>query len=281
MSNSTQEYWDINGVSLNQYCHAIKTYGGSRLAVPKLRGENALLPFRHGRMFKPKTPDSKVITLAMWVAGIDPDNDQPAEDQRTQFNDNWQALTDLFWSPTEQLVLTKRWFTNATNPTLMQASALCELAGTMDPTMTGRTRADFGVDLLLADPFFYAPQVTSSSIGVGQTVVINNPGDVETWVNLEITFNGELLRPTLTNLSASPQVWMTVDSLVQSSYKVDVNVGKYSAVRNYDGTDISATIDHSGFRGWFKLNPGNNSIKLTSSGIGTGNAVLKYRAAFL
>lgn len=280
MSNSTQEYWDINGVSLNQYCYAIKTYGGSRLAVPKLRGDNALLPFRHGRVFKPKTPDSRVITLAMWVAGIDPSTDQPAEDQRTQFNDNWSALTNLFWSPTQQLVLTKRWFTNASSPTLMQASALVELAGTMDPTMTGRTRADFGVDLLLADPFFYGVEQTHT-VDVGQTIVINNPGDVETWTNLTITFNGELSRPTLWNLTTDPNIWMTVDTLVQPTYQVDINVGEFSAVREYDGAEISGTIDHSGFRGWFKLQPGNNSVKLTSSGIGTGNAVLKYKPAFL
>lgn len=281
MSNSSQEYWDVNGTSLNQFCYAIKTYGGSRLAVPKLRGENALLPFRHGRMYKPKTPDSKVITLAMWVAGIDPATNQPASNQRTQFNDNWRALTDLFWSPGQQIALTKRWFQNASSPVLMQATAMCELAGTMDPTMTGRTRADFGVDLLLADPFFYAPEVTTSTIEVDEELEITNPGDVETWVNLEIAFHGELLRPTLWNLDLDPQVWMTVDTLVQPGYKVDVNVGDYTAIRNYDGAEISATVDHSGFRGWFKLNPGVNTIKLTSSGIGTGHAILKYRAAFL
>jgi hypothetical protein len=281
VSNSSQEYWDIDGTSLNQYCHAIKTYGGSRLAVPKLRGDNALLPFRQGRMFKPKTADSRVITLAMWVAGIDPTSNQPAANQKTQFNDNWAALTSLFWSPGQQLSLTKRWFTNAASPVLRQATALAELAGTMDPTMTGRTRADFGVDLLLADPFFYAPLVTSTTINVGSTVVINNPGDVESWINLQITFNGELQRPTLWNYSTDPQIWMTLDSLVQPGYKVDINVGDFTAIRNYDNAEIGATIDHSGYKGWFKLNPGDNSIKLTSSGVGSGNAVLKYRPAYL
>jgi hypothetical protein len=281
MSNSTQEYWDVDGTSLNQYCHAIKTYGGSRLAVPKLRGENALLPHRHGRIFKPKTPDSRVITLAMWVAGIDPATDQPAEDQRVQFNDNWSALTSLFWSPGQQIALTKRWFTNAASPVLMQATAQAELAGTMDPTMTGRTRADFGVDLLLADPFFYSPVITTAAIDVGETLIINNPGDVETWVEMEIEFNGELINPTLWNLSTSPNIWMTPNTLIQSGYKVDVKVETFEAIRNYDNVDISAGIDHSGYRAWFKLDPGNNSVKLTSSGLGSGSAIIRYRAAFL
>lgn len=280
MSNSSQEYWDINGVSLNQYCYAIKTYGGSRLAVPKLRGENSLLPFRHGRIFKPKTPDSRVMTLAMWVAGIDPSTNMPATNQNTQFNDNWRALTDLFWSPGQQLSLTKRWFQNAAAPVLMTATAKCELAGTMDPTMTGRTRADFGVDLLLADPFFYAPEVTET-LEVGEEIVINNPGDVESWVDLKIEFQGELLRPTLRNLSLSPEIWMTLDTLVPPGYEVSIDVGKYTAIRSSDQTEVGPTIDHSGFRAWFKLNPGNNTIALDSSGIGTGSAIIKYRPAFI
>lgn len=280
MSNSSQEYWDINGVSLNQYCYAIKTYGGSRLAVPKLRGENSLLPFRHGRIFKPKTPDSRVMTLAMWVAGIDPSTDMPATNQNTQFNDNWRALTDLFWSPGQQLLLTKRWFQNAASPVLMTATAKCELAGTMDPTMTGRTRADFGVDLLLADPFFYAPEITET-LEVGEEIVISNPGDVESWVDLKIEFQGELLRPTLRNLSLSPEIWMTLDTLVPPGYEVAVDVGKYTAIRSSDQLEVGPTIDHSGFRAWFKLNPGNNTIALDSSGIGTGNAIIKYRPAFI
>jgi Phage tail protein len=281
MSNSTEEYWDVDGTSLNQYCYAIKTFGGSRLAVPKLRGDNALLPGRHGRIFKPKTPDSKVITLAMWVAGIDPSTNNPGINQDVQFNDNWKALTDLFWSPGQQLSLTKRWFINAASPTLIEATAKAELAGTMDPTMTGRTRADFGVDLLLADPFFYSPVITTAAIDVGETLVINNPGDVETWVDMEIEFNGELINPTLWNMSTNPIIWMTPNTLIQSGYSVDVNVGKFEAIRTYDNVEISPAIDHSGYRAWFKLNKGNNSVKLTSGGIGTGNAIIKYRAAFL
>ncbi len=114
-----------------------------------------------------------------------------------------------------------------------------------------------------------------------ETATIHEYGQIPDQTGREIEFQGELLRPTLWNLDLDPQVWMTVDTLVQTGYKVDVNVGDYTAIRNYDGAEISATVDHSGFRGWFKLNPGVNTIKLTSSGIGTGYAILKYRAAFL
>src|ERR1044072_4937930 len=117
MSNSSDEYWEIDGTSLNQYCWAIKSIGGSRLAVPKLRGDNTLFPNRDGRAFRSKNADSRVITLAMWVAGIDPSTDQPATtNEKIQFNDNWKTLQRLFWSPDQQLTLTRLWWENVGSP---------------------------------------------------------------------------------------------------------------------------------------------------------------------
>jgi hypothetical protein len=280
MSNSSEEFWDINGVSLNQYCWSIKTIGGSRLSVPKLRGDNTLFPFRDGRSFRPKNADSKVITLAMWIAGINPATDQPrSSNQDVQFNDNWNTIQRLFWSPSEQLVLTRRWWTNATSPVLKEASALCELAGTMDPTMTGRTRADFVVDLLLSDPYFYGPEVTVN-LEPGENVIVNNPGDVDVWSSITIELDGELVSPTITNTSSVPQVWMRVNTAVIAD-PVNIDVGNFTVINSFDDSSLTGSVTHSGFRAWFKLIPGNNTLKLTSIGNNTGNAVLKYRPAYL
>jgi hypothetical protein len=272
MSNNTQEYWDINGVSLNQFCWSIKSFGGSRLAVPKLRGDNILYPFRTGRSFRPKKADSKVVTLAMWVAGIDPSTDDPAQiNQDVQFNDNWRTLQQLFWSPDQQLLLTRRWWEGATSPVLKEATALVELAGTMDPTMTGRSRADFAVDLLMADPFFYGDEV-ETTIEANTTEVINNPGDSEIWHNVTITLNGELVSPVLTNLTTTPEVWMRINTaIVDDPVEIDT----------FNNSNMTGSVTHSGFRAWIKLVPGNNSIKLTSLGNSTGNAVLRFNPAYL
>jgi hypothetical protein len=279
MSNSSQEYWEIDGVSLNQYCWAIKSIG-SRLAVPKLRGDNTLFPFRDGRAFRAKNADSRVITLAMWVAGIDPDTNQPhTSHQNVQFNDNWKSLQKLFWSPDEQLILTRRWFDNADSPVLKTATALCELAGTMDPTMTGRSRADFAVDLLLADPYFYGPEITANLATTGTTIV-TNPGDIPVWSTINITLNGELVSPTITNQTATPNVWMQVNTAVIND-PINIDVGDFTVVNTFDNSSLAGSVSHSGFRAWMKLLPGNNTLKLTSTGNSTGNAVLKFKPAYL
>lgn len=281
MSNSTDEYWDINGVSLNQYCWAIKTIGGSRLAVPKLRGDNTLFPFRDGRSFRTKNADSRVMTLAMFVAGINPATNNPRTGgtQDVQFNDNWRALQNLFWSPEEQLTLTRRWWENAGTPVLREATALCELAGTMDPTMTGRTRADFAVDLLLSDPYFYGPEQTAN-LTPGNTTIVNNPGDTAVWSTITVQLTGELVSPVITNLTAQPNVWMRINTAVIAN-PVNVNVGQFTVINSFDQSSLTGSVTHSGFRAWMKLLPGNNSIKLTSTGNSTGSAIMKYKAAYL
>jgi hypothetical protein len=281
MSNSSEEYWDVDGVSLNQYCHAIKSIGGSRLAVPKLRGDNVLYPFRDGRSFRPKKADSKVITLAMWVAGINPATNQPrtAGNQDVQFNDNWRALQQAFWSPDQQLTLTRRWWENAASPVLKTASTLCELAGTMDPTMSGRTRADFAVDLLLSDPYFYGPEATHT-LEVNTPLVINNPGDIDAWETITIEFSGELISPTITNSTIDPDVWFRLNTSIVAD-EVNVDVGDFTVINSFDNSNLVGSITHSGFRAWMRLAPGNNTLKLTSLGSSTGDAVLKFRPGYL
>jgi hypothetical protein len=280
MSNSSEEYWEVNGVSLNQYCWSIKTIGGSRLAVPKLRGDNTLFPFRDGRSFRAKNADSRVITLAMFVAGIDPATDQPrSSNQDVQFNDNWKALQRLFWSPDEQLTLTRRWWENAGTPVLRTATAKCELAGTMDPTMTGRSRADFAVDLLLSDPYFYGPEI-SANLTTSGTTIVTNPGDIPVWSTINMTLNGELTSPVITNQTAEPDVWMRVNTAVVDD-PINISVGDFTVINTFDDSNLTGSVTHSGFRAWMKLLPGNNTLKLTSTGVGTGDVDITFQPAYL
>lgn len=279
MSNSSDEFWEINGVSLNQYCWAVKSFGGSRLAVPKLRGDNTLIPNREGRAFRKKKADSRIITLAMWVAGIDPDTDQPSTNQKVQFNDNWRTLQKAFWSPGEQLTLTRRWWENVNSPVLREATALCELAGDLTPTMTGRTRADFAVDLLLSDPWFYGVE-QSIVLEPNVPTVVNNTGDVAISSTIMMEFNGELVSPVVNNQTAQPNVWMRLNTAVIAD-EVLVDVENFTVTNTFNNSNLTGSVNHSGSNTWMRLEKGNNTLKLTSNGNSSGNVVLKYRPAYL
>jgi hypothetical protein len=280
MSNSTQEYWDIDGVSLNQFCWNITSFGGSRYALPPKRGDNAKFPNRHGRAFRPKKMDSRLITLQMWAIGISQD-DEYVSDQSLQFNDNWQALRTLLFSLEDTMTLTRRWRQTINGiPTLVEASAECELASTMDLAMTGRTRGTFQVDLLLPDPLFYGEEI-STVVEAGETIEISNPGDMPSYEGMSIRFDGELWGPSLRNTSRDPEVWVKANTLVQPSSHLDVDVSGFNAFRSYDSSVITGAIQHSGAKPWFVLWPGVNEIKMESSGVSSGSATLKFRPAYL
>lgn len=280
MSNTTQEYWDLNGTSLNQFCWNITTFGGSRYSVPPKRGDNQKYPNRHGRVFRPKKADSRVITLQMWAIGISTD-DEYVDDQELQFNDNWQALRTLLFNLEETMTLTRRWRLTLNGiPTIVEASAECELASSLDLSMTGRTRGTFQVDLLLPDPFFYGDEI-ENTIEPGETIEVYNPGDVAAYEDMSIRFDGELWGPSLRNITRDLEVWVKANTLVQPSTYLDVDVKAFDAYKSFDNSTITGAIQHAGAKPWFVLWPGINEIKMESSGVSSGSATLKFRPAYL
>jgi hypothetical protein len=137
----------------------------------------------------------------------------------------------------------------------------------MDPTMTGRTRADFQVDLTLADPYFYGPAITAT-IANGGSVNVWNPGnDYAIWNGLKIVFNGHLDNPVLTNESVSPRLTLKIGSVISSGHNVTTIPG--SGIATVDGSrNITGAVSHTGARHWFGLAPGLNHLTLSG---GTGN----------
>jgi hypothetical protein len=119
------------------------------------------MAYRPGQVHRPKFPDARPITLVMFMVGWDPATGNIVNpDQRTQWNDNWDALRRLVYrhyTATDQRVrLTRRWRLTAPDfpinrdgdhligpPTsvchrpdrivIVSAFALAEMTGTMAP----------------------------------------------------------------------------------------------------------------------------------------------------
>lgn len=273
---TSDEYWDVNGTALNTYAHNIATFGGSRYDLPNLRGENAQFAYRPGSEFRSKVADSRVITLMMWVAGVDSESGNPdSSDQVLRWNDNFNALRKLFWKPKSQISLTRRWRLTdpiTDTPAVLVATAQAQIAGNMSPNMTGRTRADFAVDLLLADPYFYGSSITSSHIDAGGApVTVNNPGDDSAYyTSVYVDFVGTMTDPKLTNTTPSPDVWVKVSGSVTGTTTLDI--GKY--LINPSSIPLNR-VSHSGARSWFGLLDGDNSLSLTAAS-GSGYAVVRF-----
>jgi hypothetical protein len=302
--NNTDEFWEIEGESLHQYGWSVSTIGGSRFAMPPRRGDNQKYAYRPGMRFRPKVPDSRTLTLAMWVTGqYDLATGLQAADHRIAWNDSFDFLRRLVWKVEgRQFTLTRRWkLTVAGTPTIVTADALAELGNTMEPTMTGRQRAEFQMDLLLADPFFYGrsglpnnpsyPNYPWTTVDVPRNlssadhdtwthVTVTNPGyDVAAFGSLYVDFVGPLKNPVLANDSAHPQVWVKYNGEIDEGVTIRLVVPDFLAFQRSNNHNYIQNITHSGARHWFGLLPGDNTLTLITAE-GTGKATVWFRPPY-
>jgi hypothetical protein len=291
MPSSSEEWWDVGGESLHKYAWSITSLGG-RLGLPTLRGGSTTVPFRPGTPFYVKTADQRTLTLTMFVLGIDPDTDadMASAASRARFNDNFHAIQRLFWTGSggPQVPLTKRWLTGPEPGTLLQATAMVEPASQMPPTMTGRLRAEFSLDLLLSDPYFYAPQLSQAIVLGEDPVIVTNEGDVPAQYGaVEVDLIGPLTNPRLTNLTPTPNVWiqfvgrsgsLSVPGIIPAGHTVKLNCDGPLA---FDGENqVTPNLMHAGTRSFFALATGENEIQLTADD-GDGSAVVRWNAPYL
>jgi hypothetical protein len=243
------------------------------------------VPYAAGQTYRQKYPDSRTITLMMWTAGINQTSGNPdPTNQLLTWNNNYQQLRAAFWvrnaNGSAQAPLVRQW--SLGTGTLVSATAMAEIAGTMEPTMTGRTRADFQVDLLLADPYFYgasqnqtlAYNTVTAVTNLGEGVVAEGSGGTFT-----IQLNGPLTNPTLTNSTTGVSV--TYGATIASGHYVLVDTVGFSALTDA-AANVIAQISHAGARRWMVLASGSNSLKLTSTNGGdTGTAALVWTPPYL
>ena len=277
MPNTTTTYWDVDGTSLQTYAWNIRTLGGSRGGVPSFRGENLQVAYRRGAAWRPKVPAQRVLTLAMWVQGSDENGNPPTlRSERAEYEKNLRALQSLFWQDeARQVLLTKRWL----DPTdvVRSASALVEIAGAMEPDMFGQTSSALLVDLLMADPFFYGPEVTAT-LAKDVTQVVT-PGGHATTHRVSLEFNGSISNPRVTNVTPTPDVYVQAGTDVAIGDKVTLDCDQYTATRTSDAANLIGVVTHSGARHWMPLAKGANSLTLTGAS-GTGTCAVKYRPAW-
>ncbi len=294
---TTIEFWECDGVSLSEQGWNVSTLSG-RYNVPQLRGEDATYAYVEGQDFRPKIPDSRQITLQMWVQGVEPGTGIAGPDQMRRWNDNWHFLCQLFWTPKRQVVLTRRWLRTNDNGTveIQVTTAKAQYIGGLEPSMTGRFRSTFQVDFKLHDPFFY-PQVdttaTVANAGTAATpselVTVRNPGDyIAAGRHMFVEFHGPLTNPVLQNATPAPDVAVGYTGSLASGQVLTLDIRNFTAKLNQQDTGVPGSnlnrtgfVGHSGSRYWFGLERGDNLLALTSSGDTSGYAVVKYRPPYL
>jgi hypothetical protein len=262
------QYWNIG------------TWGGSRFAFPTLRGQDIEQPYRAGLQWRAKYPNSRTITLGMWTAGINQVTGVPDRvDQRLAFNNNLQQLRALVWQRNAQGSvqgqLVRRWYlTQQGLNQVVTGWAMAEIAGTMEPTMMGRTSASFAVDLLLSDPYFYGvPQEQSIGTAGGS---IFSPGEGvagEGYPSVVSSFTILLTQGPVTVTNETAGVAFTyAGAIANPPVTIDV---LNSTATDAAGNNVIAQVSHTGARMWMALVTGSNVISV-SNGVATFSWMTPY-----
>lgn len=266
---TTGEDFTVDGTSLMTYAYAIQTLAG-RERLPPVIGDNIRIPYRHGRVWKPKTYDQQLITLGMWVRGSDVSGNVPiGVQERAQFNSNLRALKRIFWPTGRQLTMQRTMLYLSGYET---HTALGEASSQMDLQPVTIKLGTFTVDITMANPWWYGPQQV---VSIPST--INQPGDVES-THMVITLHGPLTNPMVSNTSITPALAVWYNGTIGAGATVTLDTSAFTAVDN-GGNSVLGSLAHTGSMWWMLLEPGANIITLTNQAggaVGSGTATITY-----
>jgi hypothetical protein len=314
VTNSSQEWWSLSNldgteeVSLHQWGWSVTTVGGSRYDLPPRRGTDITLAYRPGVVHRRKVPDARQISLSMFMVGWDPATGNANDDMLTQWNDNWDLLRRKvfrnFLLQDQRVRLIRRWFLTAPEfPTirngdicvqgdpgvpvagkrLVTAFTNAEMTGQMQPTMTGRYRAEFTMDFTLPEPYFYGNTTVSATLIPNTPVWVWNDGhDAAAPGYIQVDLYGPLINPAITNLSTNPDSWVRYMGTIPAGQQIRLTINRFSCEQIVSsGTNINkiANISNYGARFWVNVLPGTNKFELLSAG--TGHAVLSFRPPYV
>ena len=277
MTASTEVSWEIDNVPLQTYCSNVETVAG-KYGIGGLRGSNLPVAYRSGHTWKRKYAEPRTIPLMMWVADWDPNTgDVSAIGRERQFHKNMTAIQNLTWTGgRREIALTKKWKDPATG-NVVSATAKAE-AQPWSPSLNGKGLAQFGVDFLLSDPFFYGEEETFV-LQKDTPLNVSVKGDEPT-SRIVITQNGSSQNATITNTTPTPDHWVRFGTSVASGDSIIVDVEGFSVSRDSDGANLVGSVTRSGSRNWMTLYPGTNRLELTSTS-GSGTTSFSYRPAYL
>lgn len=268
MTNSTTDYWSVNGVSLQTLGWGIDAPGGSLEAPPPPRGGDIGVAHRDGALHRARTPDPRTLTFPMYVLDCD-----AAGAGSGYLEANWAALRAAFYgTPNGQSVVAKRW-----GGGYYTAVSYCVYAGGLEYTSMGEQARRFAVDLTLSDPWFYSTEQTLGTFAVGTHDITDDVlGDVRS-PRYTITYTGPLTNPTVT-VKQSTTVLSTL------TYTGDIASAKTLVVDWPDftvsGTDTAASVEHitATSQPWVDLAPVATSVVI--GGSGAGSVKLEYFPAW-
>jgi hypothetical protein len=262
--------WAFDGVDLSSFAALVQAFEGAE-NLPSLRGEDRLIPSLPGRRYAIKIDDSRRFGLAMVSTATDAAGGLTAPDELSQAQANLDALRALFGRRGRRPLV--HYLADGTSRT---AQAEPVAFDAVEPD-AGRALFRATVDFALADPYFYGPDVVIAPTAIPASptdIVLTHPGTAQGH-RIAFAFSGPISSPRITNQANGVYVECLVDVAAGTDLVIDCEA--FTATN--DGANAGGSIRHSGSFPWMLIEPGANTLRVTSSSAG-GSLAATFKAPY-
>lgn len=256
--------WSFGGTALSTFGRVTVVH--DYLDIGNRRGENILIPYRHGRIYVPKYWDERRITIGLGIIGTS------ASDLESKID----TLHALVSSLTQKTL----------SQTREDATVRTVLASVDTPMQVERFSAVIAkavIEFTLPFPFFrLSTEVSTNETTINanpKAMTVNNPGTVEER-DATIVLTGPLENTVITN-STTGYV-LTYTGTIASPRVVTISIVNGEIVASDDlGANKISNITHSGGSALMVFEPGNNSLSVADDSHSTGKVRFRFYAPFL
>jgi hypothetical protein len=265
----------VNGISLDTRSVMLTDISGLS-TTPGRRGENILVPGRHGRIpTRAKRYDQGEAVLSLWIDGCNPDGTIPGgSNALREFEKRRDEVIRVFHSDTVVI--------DYTPDSGLTRRALCEIADVMDFTRRGvEPLARVSVALTIPGAFWFEifDQTHTASLATGMsTVATPFAGATAPMDELVITF-GPGNNPEL----GQGDVFLAYDGVIAGGRTLVVNTSTWQATGTGGLVVDYSKLRHGGSPRWFEIAPEDPAptLQLSHSGGGSMSVTITGKRRFL
>lgn len=248
--------WSFDSVALNSSgAYGIRLLSPSE-EVPSRRGDNLLIPGRHGRTWRAKQWEQRTISLAMIVVGAN----------ASALQTNIETIMALFGRTGARAL-------SRTMPDATVRTIDAEAVQTIFEPQSDLVYAAV-IDLLCSQPWWQRTTVaTVSQTGIGAspaTINITNPGTAPHTAPL-ITIGGAITNPKL----QIGDVWVQYTGAISGGASLILDCDQFTATGG-----SAANITHGGDASWLIIPAGASTATLTGTGLSSASVQIDYYPRF-
>jgi hypothetical protein len=248
----------INGVSLASYAFMTTDVSGL-MRVPERRGDNVVVPNRHGRIRTVgKRFDSNEVTIPLWIVGADPvTGSLPPAEELDEFFARRDQLLQLLYSDPLLLAYTR--------PDGHTVQARGEVVDVLDFTRRfAEPLAKVSVAIELYDAFWEDEDTVSQDVSGATgtvTTLTEFEGGTAPISDLIITFVGPCNNPMLTHGAR----WVRYNGVVAAGRQLTINTGTWQVGPGTGAlwTPEIRNVEQGRPGPWFELDPATVPFSVT------------------